>query len=93
MDPAGELPGYEDERVPSVGAMLCNFIVPEDHATASTDTLTPCAKLAGINAHERDAHLRFQSDGHKYYWKSELVGCSVSCLHILAILVNALLTP
>ena len=84
------MPDEEEEALSSTGMRLDKFIVPDDHATASTGTLTSCTHPAGINAHERDSHLRFEADGHNYFWNGASVGCSVPRMHILTtkLLIN-----
>ena len=56
------------------------FEVPADHPTSSTFFLHACTELATTNAHIRDSALRFESADHKYFYKEQLVGCSVTCL-------------
>ena len=57
------------------------FRVPNDHSTASTATLRPRTELACINSCDLDKHLKFQSDGHVYFFKDAKVGCSAAKQH------------
>ena len=75
MQPLDALVGHVLGRDPKTPV----FNLPADHATASTIFLEPCTDLAVINRCERDEHLRFESDGHRYFYRNSPVSCSVSC--------------
>ncbi|CAE7239314.1 SWA2, partial [Symbiodinium sp. KB8] len=47
------------------------FRMTANPAADSTDVLEPCSTLANINPHETDTRLRFQTEGHAYYFDGE----------------------
>ena len=53
------------------------FQVPADPGRESTSSLSPCAELACVNSCPLDARLRFESDGHRYFFDGNAVSCSV----------------
>ena len=57
------------------------FQVPAEHGTESTSGLSSCTELACVNSCARDAHLRFEPDGHYYFYDGNAVACSVTRLH------------
>ncbi|CAE7836607.1 unnamed protein product [Symbiodinium sp. CCMP2592] len=56
------------------------FDVPENTGTESVEHLRPCLDLANINKCDRDALLRFEAEGHRYFYKDVSVSCSVTTL-------------
>lgn len=54
------------------------FEVPADPATASTFFLRSCTDLSAIHPCQRDKSLRFEPEGHKYFYNDAVVGCSVA---------------
>ena len=56
------------------------FRLPDDHMTADATTITGCTELAIANGHPRDKQLRFQAEGHSYFWNDKLVDCSAPWL-------------
>ena len=53
------------------------FRVPAEHGTESTSSLFPCTELSCVNSCPRDARLRFESAGHRYFFDGNAVSCSV----------------
>ena len=56
------------------------FQMTENPAADDTDGLESCSALANINPHEIDARLRFQTEGHAYFFDEEKVDTSARSL-------------
>ena len=65
------------------------FQMPDDHITASASAIIACTELAATNAHPRDLRLRFQAEGHSYFWDDRLVDCSAPWLHRFSVNANS----
>jgi hypothetical protein len=72
-----------------VGEPLCQeapsepmFVMAADPGGDPTDDLLPCRQLARVHPHARDARLRFEAKGHKYYLDEVLVDTSAPWLRI-----------
>ena len=63
----------EDPRDPA-------FRMAAEPGTADISILGSRKELALINSCPRDAHLRFEADGHRYFYENAEVSCSVSRL-------------
>ena len=54
--------------------------MPSQPETAATASLSACTDLARINHFPTDEFLRFESEGHKYFYNDTVVGCSATWL-------------
>ena len=57
------------------------FVLPADPQTSSPEELSPCTALAEINSHPLDARIRFEPNGHVYFFDEKKIDTSASCIY------------
>ena len=55
------------------------FRMTAEPSRDNTDVLQPCDTLAQINSHEMDHRIRFEPEGHRYFFDGKKIDTSAVC--------------